>query len=56
MLNSTKKYGVDIVTRPHIKAKKVLDLSGESGKQIVCSETKLVLRTHKNTFRKLADM
>ncbi|WP_394230529.1 acetyltransferase [Shewanella colwelliana] len=51
-----KKYGIDIVERPHVKAKKVLSLTGCSGKQIVRSETKLVLRTHKNTFRKLADM
>ena len=28
----------------------------ESGQQIVKSETKLVLRTHKRTFEKLADM
>ena len=42
--------------RPHIKAIKKLDLSGEQGKQIVKSETKLVLRTHAKTFEKLADM
>ncbi|MCR4535487.1 acetyltransferase [Shewanella xiamenensis] len=56
MLNETKKYGVTIVERPHVKANKKLDLTGGCGKQIVHSETKLVLRTHKNTFRKLADM
>ncbi|GCF90573.1 hypothetical protein SMBr_28170 [Shewanella sp. M-Br] len=56
MLNETKKYGVNIVERPHVKANKKLDLTGGCGKQIVHSETKLVLRTHKNTFRKLADM
>jgi len=49
-------YGVVIVERPKIKATKKLDLSGDSGRQIVLSETKLALRTHKKTFKKLADM
>ena len=49
-------YGVKAVKRPKIAANKKLDLSGESGQQIVKSETKLVLRTHKRTFEKLADM
>jgi hypothetical protein len=49
-------YGVPIVERPKVKAIKKMDLSGDSGKQIVYSETKLVLRTHKKTFQKLADM
>ncbi|UFH51619.1 acetyltransferase [Pseudomonas sp. KNUC1026] len=49
-------YGISIVERPKIKATKKLDLSGDLGKQIVYSETKLVLRTHKKTFQKLADM
>jgi len=49
-------YGVKAVKRPKIAASKKLDLSGESGQQIVKSETKLVLRTHKRTFEKLADM
>lgn len=49
-------YGVYIVERPKIKATKKLDLSGDQGKQIVFSETKLALRTHKKTFQKLADM
>ena len=44
------------VKRPKIAARKKLDLLGESGQQIVKSETKLVLRTHKRTFEKLADM
>nr|MBP8111658.1 acetyltransferase [Agitococcus sp.] len=30
--------------------------SGEAGRQIVKSETKLALRTHVKTFKKLADM
>ncbi|WP_041278675.1 hypothetical protein [Desulfotalea psychrophila] len=49
-------YGVKAVVRPKIKALKSLNLSGGGGKQIVKSETKLVLRTHKKTFKKLADM
>lgn len=49
-------YGVKAVKRPKIAASKKLDLTGESGQQIVKSETKLVLRTHKRTFEKLADM
>ncbi|AYA65475.1 acetyltransferase [Alteromonas sp. RKMC-009] len=40
-------YGVKAVKRPRIVASKKLDLSGESGQQIVKSETKLVLRRHK---------
>jgi hypothetical protein len=35
---------------------KKLDLGNDLGKQIVLSETKLVLRTHAKTFKKLADM
>lgn len=49
-------YGVQVVTRPKIKATKQLDLSGDFGRQIVKSETKLALRTHPRTFQKLADM
>lgn len=49
-------YGVPIVARPKIKATRKLDLCGDLGKQIVYSETKLVLRTHRKTFEKLADM
>ena len=49
-------YGVKAVKRPKVTAKKQLDLSGELGQQIVKSETKLVLRTHAKTFKKLADM
>ena len=51
------KYGLpESSKRPHIKAKKKLDLSGLEGRQIILSETKLTLRTHKTTFEKLADM
>ena len=49
-------YGVKAVQRPKVPARKKLDLSGEFGQQIVKSETKLVLRTHKRTFEKLAYM
>lgn len=49
-------YGVQVVTRPKIKATKQLDLSGDFGRQIVKSETERVLRTHPKTFQKLADM
>jgi hypothetical protein len=50
------KYGVKPVPRPKIPATKSLDLRNELGKQVVLSETKLVLRTHAKTFKKLADM
>ncbi len=50
------KYGVTPIKRPKIRAIKKLDLSGDYGQQIVKSETKLVLRTHKKTFEKLAHM
>ncbi|WP_024459889.1 hypothetical protein [Marinimicrobium sp. LS-A18] len=56
MNKKIEKYGVKVVARPKIKATKKLDLSGVSGKQIIVSETKLTLRTHKKTFDKLADM
>lgn len=56
MSEKIKKYGVIPVERPNIKPTKKLDLSGVYGIQIVKSETKLVLRTHQNTFKRLADM
>ena len=57
MNDKLQKYGVAVINnRPKIVATKRLDLTGEMGKQIVKSETKLVLRTHKKTFEKLADM
>lgn len=56
MNRKIEAYGVKAVKRPKIQAVKFLDLSGISGQQIVKSETKLVLRTHKQTFKKLADM
>ncbi len=56
MNKKIEKYGVKAVSRPKIRATKKLDLSGPAGKQIVVSETKLALRTHRKTFEKLADM
>ena len=56
MNKKVEAYGVPAVERPKIKATKKLDLTGEYGKQIVLSETKLALRTHQKTFKKLADM
>jgi hypothetical protein len=56
MNKKVEAYGVSAVNRPKIKATKSLDLSGESGKQIVKSEAKLALRTHRKTFTKLAHM
>lgn len=51
-----QQLGLQLIKRPKIKPKKQLDLSGNEGQQIVLSETKLVLRTHAKTFKKLADM
>ncbi|WP_423185321.1 acetyltransferase [Alishewanella sp. d11] len=51
-----QQLGLKLVQRPKIKPKKQLDLTGLEGQQIVLSETKLVLRTHAKTFKKLADM
>lgn len=56
MTHKLLKYGVSPTQRPKIPATKKLDLTGEQGQQIVKSETKLVLRTHKETFKRLADM
>lgn len=51
-----ERYGVKIQSRPKIKPVKSLDLSDCYGEQIIKSETRLALVTHKNTFKKLADM
>lgn len=56
MNKKIKKYGVKVVARPKIKATKNLDLSGVVGKQIIVSETKLTLSTHKKTFDNPAAM
>lgn len=56
MSEKFEKYHVATVNRPKIVATKKLDLSGKQGEQIIKSETKLVLRTHSETFKRLADM
>ncbi|MBE9579007.1 MULTISPECIES: acetyltransferase [Moraxella] len=56
MSDKLAKYGIIKTNRPKIPATKKLDLTGEQGQQIIKSETKLVLRTHKETFKRLADM
>ena len=56
MNKKVENYGVSAVNSPKVTATKVLDLSGDAGKQIVRSETKLALRTHSKTFEKLAYM
>ena len=56
MNSKIEEYGVKPVKRPKIEAFKKLDLAGDLGQQIIKSETKLVMRTHRNTFKKLADM
>ncbi len=53
----TNKYGLPQAEgRPHIRASKRLDLTGAEGKQIIKSETRLTLKEHQNTFKRLADM
>lgn len=56
MTHKLSKYGINPINRPKIPATKKLDLTGEQGQQIIKSETKLVLQTHKETFKRLADM
>ena len=55
-MTTKTRYGIELIKRPKIPATKKLDLTGEQGQQIIKSETKLVLRTHKETFKRLADM
>ncbi len=50
------KYGVKLVKRPHIKAKVLIDLSSQEGKDIIKRETGKVLANHSKTLSKLADM
>lgn len=56
MTHKLSKYGISPIPRPKILATKKLDLTSEQGQQIIKSETKLVLRTHKETFKRLSDM
>lgn len=51
-----KKYGVEIVDRPKIKATKMLDLSNKEGELLVRDLTMKILNTHKKTFQRLADL
>ena len=56
-MSQQNPYGLpQAKNRPHVKARKQLDLDSEEGEQIIKSETKLVLRTHRKTFEKLANM
>lgn len=56
MNEKIEKYGFKPVIRPRIKATIKLNLEGLEGKQIVKSETKLILNKHKKTFVRLASM
>ena len=49
-----KKYGVEIVPRPAIKATKKLDLNGKIGEEIIKSLTKLILIRHQKAFKRLS--
>jgi hypothetical protein len=51
-----KKYGVEIVHRPEIKATKMLDLSGTEGEKIIKSLTKKILIRHQKAFKRLSNM
>ena len=51
-----EKYGLKPVSRPKVKLLRELDLSGQKGREIVRSKTKLVMQFHKRTFARLADM
>ena len=51
-----KKYGVEIVDRPKIKATKTLDLSGQEGEKIIKSLTKKILIRHQKAFERLSNM
>lgn len=51
-----KNYGVKIVTRPKIKPKKILDLTGKEGEQLVKKLTLKILNTHKKTFQRLSNL
>lgn len=51
-----KKYGVEIVHRPKIKATKMLDLSSKEGELLVRKLTIKILNRHKKTFQRLADL
>lgn len=51
-----KKYGVEIVHRPKIKATKFLDLSGLEGEKIIELLTEKILVRHQKAFKRLSNM
>ncbi|QEY18889.1 hypothetical protein D0C16_04300 [Cellvibrio sp. KY-GH-1] len=56
-ITRNNKYGLpQAIARPQIKASKSLNLASAEGQQIIKSETKLALKTHMATFKRLADM
>lgn len=57
MNKKVENYGLKPVARPKIPATPRLDLTGATTeKPIIESKTKLVLRSHTQTFKRLADM
>ena len=53
---NVKKYGVEIVSRPAIKATKKLDLNGKVGEEIIKSLTEIILIRHQKAFKLLSEM
>lgn len=51
-----KKYGIEIVPRPAIKATKKLDLNGKMGEEMIESLTKVILIRHQKSFKRLSEM
>ena len=51
-----KKYGVEIVDLPKIKATKTLDLSGQEGEKIIKLLTEKILIRHQKAFKRLSNM
>ncbi|WP_286385991.1 hypothetical protein [Acinetobacter bereziniae] len=51
-----KKYGVEIIPRPAIKATKKLDLNGKVGEEIIKSLTEIILIRHQKVFKRLSEM
>ena len=51
-----KKYGVEIVPRPAIKATKKIKKKKKMGEEIIKSLTKLILIRHQKAFKRLSEM
>jgi hypothetical protein len=51
-----KKYGVEIVHRPKVKATKFLDISGPEGEKIIELLTEKILIRHQKAFKRLSNM